>query len=40
MEHLTQGEVIQVHPILAHLLVLLEDKNIRVEVFDQGMTNH
>jgi hypothetical protein len=40
MEHLTQGEVTQVRPSSAHLLALSEDKNVRVEILDQGMTSH
>jgi hypothetical protein len=40
IEHLAQGEGIQVRPSLAHLLALSEDKNIKVEVLDQGMTSH
>jgi hypothetical protein len=40
MEHLTQGEDIQMRPSSAHLLALLEDRNVRVEVLDQGMTNY
>jgi hypothetical protein len=40
MDHLTQGEGIQVHPSLAHLLALSEDINFKVEVLDQGMTSH
>jgi hypothetical protein len=40
MEHLTQGEVIQVCPSSTHLLALSKDRNVRVEVLDQGMTSH
>jgi hypothetical protein len=40
MEHLTQKEDIQMHPNLAHLLALSEDKNEKVEVLDQGMTSY
>ena len=40
MEHLAQGEDIQMCPSSTHLLALLEDKNVRVEVLDQGMTSH
>jgi hypothetical protein len=40
MEHLAQGEHIQMHPILENLLALSEDRNVRVEVLDQGMTNY
>jgi hypothetical protein len=40
MEHLAQGEDIQMRPSLAHLLALSEDRNVRVEVLDQGMTNY
>jgi hypothetical protein len=40
MEHLAQGEDIQMRPSSAHLLALSEDRNVRVEVLDQGMTNY
>jgi hypothetical protein len=40
MEHLAQGEDIQMRPSSAHLLSLSEDRNVRVEVLDQGMTNY
>jgi hypothetical protein len=40
MEHLTQGEDIKMCPSSVHPLDLLEDKNVRVEVLDQGMTNY
>jgi hypothetical protein len=40
MENLAQGEDIQMRPSSTHLLALLEDKNVRVEVLDQGMTNY
>jgi hypothetical protein len=39
MEHLTQGEDIHMHPSSNHLLALSEDRNVRVEVLDQGMTS-
>jgi hypothetical protein len=40
MEHLAQGEDIQMHPSSSHLLALSEDRNVRVEVLDQGMTSY
>ena len=40
MEHLTQGEDIQMHPSSTHLLAIPEDRNVRVEVLDLSMTNH
>ena len=40
MEHLTQGEDIQVHLIPAHILALLEGKNIKVEILGQSLTSH
>jgi hypothetical protein len=40
MEHLAQGEDIHMRPSSARLLALSEDRNIRVEVLDQGMTNY
>jgi hypothetical protein len=40
MEHLAQGEGIQVHPSPTHLLALSKDKNFKFEVLDQGMTSH
>jgi hypothetical protein len=40
MENLAQGEDIQMCPSSTHILALLEDKNVRVEVLDQGMTNY
>jgi hypothetical protein len=40
MEHLSQGEDIQMHPISVHLLAFSEDRNVRVEVLDQGMTSY
>jgi hypothetical protein len=40
MEHLAQGEDIQMRPSSAHLLALSEDRNVRVEVLDQGMTTY
>jgi hypothetical protein len=38
MEHLAQGEYIQMRPSSAHLLSPSEDRNVRFEVLDQGMT--
>jgi transposase InsO family protein len=40
MEHLAQGEDIQMRPSSMHLLALSEDRNVRVEVLDQGMTSY
>jgi hypothetical protein len=40
MEHLAQGEDIHMRPSSTHLFALLEDKNVRVEVLDQSMTNY
>jgi hypothetical protein len=40
MEHLAQGEDIQMRPSSTHLLALSEDRNVRVEVLDQSMTNY
>jgi hypothetical protein len=40
MEHLAQGEDIQMHPNSAHLLTFLEERNDEVEVLDQGMTSY
>jgi hypothetical protein len=40
MEHLSQGEDIQMHPSSMHLLALSKDRNVRIEVLDQGMTNY
>jgi hypothetical protein len=40
MEHLAQGEYIQMCPSSAHLLAISEDKNDEVEALDQGMTNY
>jgi hypothetical protein len=40
MEHLAQGEDIQIRPSSAHLLALSEDRNVKVEVLDQGMTSY
>jgi hypothetical protein len=39
MEHLAQGEVIQVRLNSVYLLAFSEDRNVRVEVLDQGMTS-
>jgi hypothetical protein len=38
MEHLAQGEDIQMCPNSAHLLSFSEERNDEVEVLDQGMT--
>jgi hypothetical protein len=38
MEHISQGEDIYMCPSSIHLLALSEDRNVRVEVLDQGMT--
>jgi hypothetical protein len=40
MEHISQGEDIQMHPSSMHLLALSEDRNVKVEVLDQGMTRY
>jgi hypothetical protein len=40
MEHLAQGEDIQMRPSSTHLLALSEDRNDEVEVLDQGMTSY
>jgi hypothetical protein len=40
MEHLAQGEDIQMRPNSAHLLTFSEDRNDEVEVLDQGMTSY
>ena len=40
MEHVTQGEDIQMCPSSAHLLAISEDRNDEVEVLDQGMTSY
>jgi hypothetical protein len=40
MEYLTQEEDIKMHPNSAHLLALSEDRNVEVEVLDQGMTSY
>jgi hypothetical protein len=40
MEHLAQGEDIQMCPSSTHLLAILEDRNVRVEVLDLSMTRH
>jgi transposase InsO family protein len=40
MEHLAQGEDIQMRPSSAHLLAIPEDRNVRVEVLDLSMTSH
>jgi hypothetical protein len=40
MEHLAQGEDIQMRPNSTHLLTFSEDRNDEVEVLDQGMTSY
>ena len=40
MEHLVQEEGIQVRLSPTHLFTLLEGRNVKVEVLDQGMTSH
>jgi hypothetical protein len=40
MEHLTQGEDIQVHLSPAHLLALSEGRNVKVEILGQSLTRH
>jgi hypothetical protein len=40
MEYLTQREDIKMRPSSTHLLALLEDRNVRVEVLDQVMTSY
>jgi hypothetical protein len=40
MEHIAQGEDIQMCPNSAHLLTFSEEINDEVEVLDQGMTNY
>jgi hypothetical protein len=40
VEHLAQGEDTQMCPSSAHLLALSEDRNVKVEVLDQGMTSY
>jgi hypothetical protein len=40
MEHLTQGEDIQMRPSSVHLLALSKERNDEVEVLDQGMTSY
>jgi hypothetical protein len=40
MEHLAQGEYIQMRPNSTHLLTFSEERNDKVEVLDQGMTNY
>jgi hypothetical protein len=40
MEHLTQGEDIQVRLIPAHLLALSEGKNVKVKILGQSLTSH
>ena len=40
MEHLAQGEDIQMRPNSAHLLNFLEERKYAVEVLHQGMTSY
>jgi hypothetical protein len=40
MEHLAQGEDIQMRHNSVHLLTFSEERNDEVEVLDQGMTNY
>jgi hypothetical protein len=40
MEHLTQGEYIQVHLSPVHLLALSEGRNFKVEILGQSFTSH
>jgi hypothetical protein len=40
MEHLSQGEDIQMCPNSAHLLTFSKERNDEFEVLDQGMTNY
>jgi hypothetical protein len=40
MEYLTQGEDVQVHLSPAHLLALLEGRNVKVEILGQSLTNY
>jgi hypothetical protein len=40
MEHLTEGEDIQVCLSPTHLLALSEGRNIKVEILGQSLTNH
>jgi hypothetical protein len=40
MEHLAQGEDIQMHPNSVHLLTFSEERKDAVEVLDQGMTSY
>jgi hypothetical protein len=40
MEHLTQGEYIQVHLSPTHLLELSEGRNVKVEILGQSLTSH
>jgi hypothetical protein len=40
MEHLAQGEDIQMHPNSTHLLTFSEERKDTAEVLDQGMTNY
>jgi hypothetical protein len=39
MEYLTQGEYILVHLSPAHLLALLEGKNVKVKILGQSLTS-
>jgi hypothetical protein len=40
MDHLAQGEDIQMRPNSTHLLTFSEERNDEVEVLDQGMTSY
>jgi hypothetical protein len=40
MEHLAQGEEIQMRPNSVHLLTFSEERKDAVEVLDQGMTSY
>jgi hypothetical protein len=40
MEHISQGEDIQMHPNSSHLLTFSEERKDAVEALDQGMTSY
>jgi hypothetical protein len=40
MEHLTQGEYIQVNLSPPHFLALSKGRNVKVEILGQSLTNH
>jgi hypothetical protein len=40
MEHLAQGEEIQMRPNSAHLLTFSKERKDAVEVLDQGVTSY